>query len=120
MPTTSISCPWARSPSHWRQCCCRKCRRDWQRAMSRGHRARRTMRRRCLLRIDAHLTRALPAILLAAMATGAAALGGVALGAQAQLGKELLLACAVIAGGLAYGAVTLVFRSRLPLGKFAR
>ena len=76
--------------------------------------------RRDLLHIDAHLTRALPAILMAAVATGAAALGGVVLGEGANLGKEMLLACAVIAGGLAYGAVTLAFRTRLPLGKFAR
>jgi putative peptidoglycan lipid II flippase len=76
--------------------------------------------RRGALRIDAHLTRALPAIFLAALATGAAAFGGVWVGENAHLGKELLLACAVIAGGLAFGAVTLAFRSRLPLGKFAR
>jgi len=76
--------------------------------------------RRGLLHIDVHLTRALPAILLAAVATGAAALAGVVLGEQAHLGKELLLACAVVAGGLAYGAVTLAFRTRLPLGKLAR
>jgi putative peptidoglycan lipid II flippase len=75
--------------------------------------------RRGLLHIDARLTRALPAILLAAIATGMAALGGVALGEQAHLNKELLLACAVAAGVLAFGVVTLVFRTRLPLGKFA-
>jgi len=75
--------------------------------------------RRGLLHVDAHLTRALPAILLAATATGMAALGGVALGEQAHLNKELLLACAVAAGVLAFGVVTLVFRTRLPLGKFA-
>lgn len=76
--------------------------------------------RRGLLHIDAHLTRALPAILLAAAATGGAALAGVALGEQAHLGKELLLASAIFAGGLAFGAVTLAFRTRLPLGKFAQ
>jgi len=43
----------------------------------------------------------------------------VALGEQAHLNKELLLACAVAAGALAFGVVTLVFRTRLPLGKFA-
>jgi putative peptidoglycan lipid II flippase len=75
--------------------------------------------RRGLLHVDAHLTRVLPAILLAAIATGMAALGGVALGEQAHLNKELLLACAVAAGALAFGVVTLVFRTRLPLGKFA-
>lgn len=77
-------------------------------------------RRRGALRIDVHLMRALPVIFLAAFATGAAAFGGVLLGEQAHLVKELLLACAVIAGGLAYGAVTLGFRARLPLGKLAR
>ena len=77
-------------------------------------------RRRGLLHIESHLTRALPAILLAACATGAAALGGVLLAEQARLGKELVLAAAVIAGGGAYGVVTLLFRSRLPLGRYAQ
>jgi len=76
-------------------------------------------RRRGLLHIDAHLMRALPVILLAAISTGLAALGAVMLGEQSHLGKELVLACAVAAGGLAYGAVTLAFRNRLPLGRLA-
>ena len=77
-------------------------------------------RRRGLLHIDAHLTRVLPIIVLAAAATGAAAFGGVMLAEQVHLAKELVLASAVIAGGLAYGVVTLVFRTRLPLGKLAQ
>ena len=77
-------------------------------------------RRRGVLHIESHLTRALPVILLAACATGAAALGGVLLAEQVGLRKELVLAAAVIAGGLAYGIVTLLFRSRLPLGRYAQ
>jgi putative peptidoglycan lipid II flippase len=76
--------------------------------------------RRGLLRIDSHLTRALPAIILAAATTGAAALGAVLAAEQMHLGKEIVLAAAVIAGGLAYGAVTLAFRRVLPLGRLAR
>jgi putative peptidoglycan lipid II flippase len=76
--------------------------------------------RRGLLKVDAHLTRALPAILLAAAATGIAALGAVLLAEQAQLPKEIVLMAAVIAGGAAYGVVTLLFRRTLPLGRLAR
>jgi peptidoglycan biosynthesis protein MviN/MurJ (putative lipid II flippase) len=77
-------------------------------------------RRRGLLQLDGHLTRALPGILLAASLTGAAALGAVLLAEQQGLIKELTLAAAVIAGGLAYGVVTLLFRRRLPLGRYAQ
>ena len=77
-------------------------------------------RRRGLLHIESHLTRALPAILLAACATGAAALGGVLLAEHVRLAKELVLAAAVVAGGMAYGVVTLLFRNRLPLGRYAQ
>jgi len=55
-----------------------------------------------------------------ALCGGLAALGGVLLAEQAGLGKELVLAAAVIAGGMAYGIVTLLFRSRLPLGRYAQ
>jgi len=77
-------------------------------------------RRRGLLHIDSHLTRALPAILLAASATGAGALGAVLLAEQAQWSKELVLAAAVIAGGLGFGLVTLLLRRSLPLGRYAQ
>jgi putative peptidoglycan lipid II flippase len=77
-------------------------------------------RKRGLLHIDSHLTRALPAILLAAAATGAAALGAVLLAERAHLNKEAVLAAAVIAGGLVYGLVTLLCRRSLPLGRYAQ
>ena len=76
--------------------------------------------RRGLLKVDSHLTRALPAILLAAVATGAAALGAVLAAEQAHLAKEIVLAAAVIAGGAGYGIVVLLFRRTLPLGRLAR
>ena len=80
--------------------------------------------RRKLLRFDRSLTRGLPAILIAALATGGAALG-VSLASQqvlagAHLAREIQLALAVFAGCLAYGAVTLIFRKSLPLGRLAR
>jgi putative exporter of polyketide antibiotics len=70
------------------------------------------------------LTRGLPAILIAALATGGAALS-VSLASQrvlagAYLEREIQLALAVFAGGLAYAAVTLIFRKMLPLGRLAR
>jgi len=44
----------------------------------------------------------------------------VLLAEQAGVGKELVLAAAMVAGGVAYGLVTLLFRSRLPLGRYAQ
>jgi putative peptidoglycan lipid II flippase len=80
--------------------------------------------RRGLLRLDKRFARALPAIVLAALATGGAALGGALLGnhwlAGAKLEQEGTLAVAVLSGGLAYGLVTLLFRRSLPLGRLAR
>jgi peptidoglycan biosynthesis protein MviN/MurJ (putative lipid II flippase) len=76
--------------------------------------------RRGLLHVDSRLTGALPAIVVAAMATGAAALGAVLALERWQLSNLLLLAGAVLAGAAGYGAATLVFRRHLPLGKFAR
>ena len=76
--------------------------------------------RRGLLKVDSHLTRVLPAILLAAAVTGVAALGAVLAAEAAHLGKEIVLAAAVIAGGFGYGAVVLAFRRVLPLGRLAR
>jgi hypothetical protein len=37
-----------------------------------------------------------------------------------RLEQLILLGGAVMAGVIAYGAVVLIFRSRLPLGRFAR
>jgi putative peptidoglycan lipid II flippase len=78
--------------------------------------------RRDLLTIEAHFTRALPAILLAAGATGAAALLGVMFAdghLQAMhFRKEILLAAALLPAAAAYGLVALGFRRVLPLGRF--
>ncbi len=80
--------------------------------------------RRDLLTVESHFTRALPAILLAAVATGAAALGGVWLGEQYlhlhRFHHEALFGLALLGGGIAYGLVTLVFRRTLPLGRMMR
>ncbi len=79
--------------------------------------------RRALLRFNHEFWRALAPVALAGVATGAAAFGAVGLGrlalhgALAQVG---LLGLAIVAGGLAYGAVVVLFRSRLPLGRFGR
>lgn len=79
--------------------------------------------RRDLLTVESHFMRALPAILLAAAATGAAALGGVWLGESMlhlhRFQHEALLGLALLCGGLAYGLVTLLFRRVLPLGRLA-
>ncbi len=80
--------------------------------------------RRDLLTVESHFTRALPAIVLAAVATGAAALAGVWLveryGHLHRFHNEAVLAAAILLGGLAYGVVTLLFRRTLPLGRLAR
>jgi putative peptidoglycan lipid II flippase len=76
--------------------------------------------RRGFLRIDSRLTRALPGILLAMLATGAAALGAVLALETLHLANVVLLAGAVVAGVVAYGVVTLIFRRTLPLGAFAQ
>ena len=79
---------------------------------------------RGLLAFDCLFTRSLLPILIAAAATGAGAWGG----AQAALHlfhaghwqDEIMLALAVLCGGVAYGAVTLVFRRALPFGRMGR
>ena len=80
--------------------------------------------RRGLLHLNAEFRRALLPAFAAAAATGVAAWLAVAAahrvlhgGGLAQL---LLLGCAVAAGALAYGAVLLLFRRQLPLGRFAK
>jgi putative peptidoglycan lipid II flippase len=67
--------------------------------------------------------RALPPVLLAAIATGAAAfLGarGANLVVRGHFADLAGLGAAMLCAGLAYGAVVLLFRSRLPLGRLAR
>jgi putative peptidoglycan lipid II flippase len=76
-------------------------------------------RSRGLLVIEGTFRRAIAPSLLAAAATGTAALGGVAL-ADALAPNDLMrLVCAVLSGGLAYGGVVLLFRRKLPLGRLA-
>ncbi len=72
-------------------------------------------RSRDLLSIEREFLRALPAALLAALATGAGAWAGANL---LHLHNDVLaLAAAIICGGIGYGVVLLAFRGRLPLGR---
>ena len=73
---------------------------------------------RALLAIETQFLRALPAALLAALAAGIGAWTGAWL-LSAQ-GDVAALGAAILCAGLGYGAVLLVLRGRLPLGKFAR
>lgn len=79
--------------------------------------------RRDLLTVESHFIRALPAIVLAALATGTAALGAVwVMEHFAHLHRfrtEALLGAAILGGGVAYGIVALAFRRVLPLGRLA-
>ena len=72
---------------------------------------------RALLAIESQFLRALPAALLAAMATGAGAWLGAHL--LAAHGDIAALAAAIACAALAYGAVLLLFRRNLPLGRAA-
>ncbi|HEY7979771.1 MAG TPA: murein biosynthesis integral membrane protein MurJ [Rhizomicrobium sp.] len=76
-----------------------------------------------LLRISSVFTRAIVPVLLAAAATAAGALIAVQFGARfvqhVGLHNVLLLALAFVLGTAAYGSVVLLFRKRLPLGRFA-
>jgi putative peptidoglycan lipid II flippase len=74
-------------------------------------------RSRALLAIETQFLRALPAALLAALATGAGAWAGANL-LRVQ-GDVAALAAAIVCAGLGYGAVLLIFRGRLPLGRTA-
>jgi len=80
-------------------------------------------RRRGLLRLNATLWRSLVPSVLAAIGTGAAAYGAVVWGGQvlhAVWQREVvLLAMAIAASGIVYGAILLIFRKRLPLGRLA-
>jgi putative peptidoglycan lipid II flippase len=76
--------------------------------------------RRGLIEIDGVFWRALWPSLLAAAATGGAALAGAVLGVhviaqESTLQREAALGLAVLFGVIAYGAVALAFRRRLPL-----
>ncbi len=74
-------------------------------------------RNRALLAIESQFLRALPAALLAALATGAGAWTGAWL-LRAQ-GDVAALAAAIACAGIGYGAVLLLFRGRLPLQRNA-
>jgi hypothetical protein len=61
-------------------------------------------------------------VLFAAFAAGAGAWGGAALAGILNVSRfhdELILAGAIVVGILAYGAVVVVFRRVLPLGRLA-
>jgi putative peptidoglycan lipid II flippase len=81
-------------------------------------------RRRGLLQFDADFLRSLVPIFLAAAVTAAAAYGAVYFGGavlhDVKFLQVILLAAAIVAGGICYGLIVLIFRNRLPLGRFAR
>jgi putative peptidoglycan lipid II flippase len=76
-----------------------------------------------LLAIETAFVRALPPVLLAAIATGVGAWLGVraaSLVVHGHFADLAGLAAAIICAGICYGAAVLMFRSRLPLGRLAR
>jgi putative peptidoglycan lipid II flippase len=76
-----------------------------------------------LLAIESAFLRALPPVLLAALATGLGAWAGAHMGSMLVHGHMADIAgllAAMVCGGLLYGAVIFAFRSRLPLGRLAR
>ena len=80
-------------------------------------------RSRALLAIEASFLHALPPALLAALAAGAGAWLGARLGGMTVAGRYSDVAAlvgAIACAGLFYGAVVLLFRARLPLGRLAR
>jgi len=80
-------------------------------------------RSRALLAIEAAFIKAMPPVLVAAVAAGAGAWIGVRLAAPMAAGRlsdVVALGAAVIIGTCAYSVVVLLFRRALPLGKFAR
>lgn len=81
-----------------------------------------TGHRRGLLRLNTNFWRALGPIVLAGVATGAVAYGAVFWGGQVIHGvwqrQLMLLLLAMAASGVAYGLIILIFRKRLPLGRF--
>ncbi|HEY3637783.1 MAG TPA: murein biosynthesis integral membrane protein MurJ [Rhizomicrobium sp.] len=78
--------------------------------------------RRELLRLDREFWGSLLPVILAGAVTGVAAYAGAVLArAFAHAGGALLqLCCAIATGGMAYLLVVLVFRTRLPLGRFGK
>jgi putative peptidoglycan lipid II flippase len=80
-------------------------------------------RRRDLLRLNAGFWRSLGPSVLAAVATGAVAFSVARWGGQylhhVPLHEVVLLAIAIAASGVVYGLIILIFRRRLPLGRFA-
>jgi putative peptidoglycan lipid II flippase len=80
-------------------------------------------RSRGLLRISPGFKRAVVPILLAGIATAVGAYTAVTLGGRivhiAALREVVLLAFAFVLGTGAYGSIVLLFRKRLPLGRFA-
>ena len=82
-----------------------------------------TGRSRALLAIEKQFLRALGPALVAALACGAGAWLGAGLGQMAMPGhyRDVAgLAAAMACAALGYGGAVLVFRARLPLGRFAR
>jgi putative peptidoglycan lipid II flippase len=80
-------------------------------------------RSRALLAIETIFVRSLPPALLAALATGAGAWLGARLGEGAMPGAHSDVAAligALVCASLGYGAMLLLFRNRLPLGRLAR
>jgi putative peptidoglycan lipid II flippase len=74
-------------------------------------------RSRALLAIERQFVRALPVSLLAALAVGGGAWAGATL--MQSHGDISALIAAIACAALGYGAVLLVFRGRLPLGRIA-
>ncbi|MES2471213.1 MAG: murein biosynthesis integral membrane protein MurJ [Pseudomonadota bacterium] len=80
-------------------------------------------RSRALLAIETLFIRALPPALLAALAAGAGAWAGARLGKTLMPGAyadEAGLVVALICAALGYGVTIVLFRSRLPLGRFSQ
>ncbi|HEX3483803.1 MAG TPA: murein biosynthesis integral membrane protein MurJ [Micropepsaceae bacterium] len=77
-------------------------------------------RNRGLIAIDGTFLRAMGPSILAALATGAGALAGVAATEKFASNDLAQLAGAIVIGGLAYGAVVFLFRRSLPLGRRLR
>ncbi|HEY5337198.1 MAG TPA: murein biosynthesis integral membrane protein MurJ, partial [Rhizomicrobium sp.] len=80
--------------------------------------------RRGSLQLNANFWRSLLPIVIAAAVTAAVAYGTVHFGSPrlhgVRLQQLILLGAAIVTSGIAYGTVVLIFRNRLPLGRFAR
>jgi putative peptidoglycan lipid II flippase len=75
------------------------------------------------LSVQTKFRRALGPVFAAAVATGVLALAGAELAERllhpGLLRDEAMLAAAILAGGVGYGVVTLMFRGALPLGRLS-